>query len=133
MGMIFNEVGSMRWPMAFSALAIITLTLWSAGKLIGPAGSPDLRTKAWVDGVLFWGGFAAISGVLGSLVGIIVTLQKIEQAGAVTTTLVAGGWKVALLSTSLGLMILLVAGVTWFVLQLRWRFLAAGVAETYPV
>ncbi|MDH3732676.1 MAG: MotA/TolQ/ExbB proton channel family protein, partial [Gemmatimonadota bacterium] len=81
------------------------------------------RTKAWVDGILFWGGFAAISGMLGSLIGIIVAFQNIERAGEVTPTLVAGGVKVGLLSTSLGLVILGFAALAWFPLQLRWRFL----------
>ena len=64
---LFNELGFMRWPMSFSLMAIVLLTLWSVLQLNGPHASPDLRTKAWVDAVLFWGGFAAISGALGSL------------------------------------------------------------------
>lgn len=123
--MIWEDLGSMRWLMVFSSIAAVVLALWSVMKLSGPHAVPDLRTKAWVDGVLFWGGFAAISGVLGSLIAIIVTLQKIERAGEVTATVVAGGWKVGLLSTSLGLFILGFAALVWFALQLRWRFLLA--------
>lgn len=123
--MIFEELGAMRWPMSFSFIAVVALSLWSAQKLVKPRAVPDLRTKALLDGVLFWGGFAAISGFLGTLIAIIVTLQRIEAAGQITPTLVAGGWKVGLLSTSLGLFILGVAALVWFGLQLRWRFLHA--------
>ena len=46
-------------------------------------------------------------------------------AGEVRATLVAGGIKVALLSSALGTLILAVASLLWFGLQLRWRFLIA--------
>ena len=45
--------------------------------------------------------------------------------GVDPTRLVAGGWKIGLLNSSLGLMILAVAALAWFGLQLRWRFLLA--------
>lgn len=122
---IWSALGAMRLPMAFSLLAVLVLTLWSAGQLVKPGAEPDPRLKAWVDAVLFWGGFAAISGLLGSLVGIIVMFQRIEAAGEVVPTIVAGGTKVALLSSSIGLMILGVSALAWFPLQLRWRFLLA--------
>ena len=125
MATIWGELGFIRWPMSFSLAAAVLLALWSTMKLSGPHAVPDLRTKAWVDGILFWGGFAAISGVLGSLIAIIVTFQKIEMAGEVTATVVAGGWKVGLLSSSSGLFILGFAALVWFALQLRWRFLLA--------
>ncbi len=126
MGGLFAEIGFMRWPMSFSLVAAVLLTLWSARQLIGQRALPDLRTKAWVDAILFWGGFAAVSGVLGNLVGIITAFQRIEAAGEVTTPLVAFGYRVALTSSSLGLLILLFAALAWFPLQLRWRFLLAG-------
>jgi hypothetical protein len=122
---IFGELGAMRFLMAFSFLAVITLTVWSASQLAKPGAEADPRLKAWVDGVLFWGGFAAIAGMLGSLMGIIVMFQRIEQAGQVMPTIVAGGAKVGLLSSSVGLMILGVAALAWFPMQLRWRFLQA--------
>ena len=122
---LFGELGFMRWPMSFALVAAVILTLWSTSQLMGKQAMPNLRTKAWVDAILFWGGFAAVSGVLGSLVGIIVAFQRIEAAGEVTTPLVAFGVRVALTSSSLGLLILLVSALAWFPLQLRWRFLLA--------
>ncbi len=121
--MVWGDLGSMRFPMSFSLIVALVLTLWSIMELSGPNAVRDVRTKAWVDGILFWRGFAAISGVLGSLIAIIVTFQKIERAGAVEATIVAGGLKVGLLSTSLGLLILGITALAWFGLQLRWRLL----------
>ena len=129
MGMIWEAIGFIRWPLTLSFLAVVLLALWSAVRLFRPGASPDLRTKAWLDAILFWGGFALISGVLGTLIGIIIASQAIEAAGDVSTTLVWGGIKVAMLSSAFGTMILGFAALLWFVLQLRWRLLLAQVED----
>jgi biopolymer transport protein ExbB len=48
---------------------------------------------------------APLLGFLGTVVGMIVAFQAIEAAGEVEATLVAGGIKVALLTTAIGLVI----------------------------
>jgi hypothetical protein len=129
MSVVWESVGFIRWPLTLSFLAVVILALWSAAKLFRSGATPDLRSKAWVDAILFWGGFAVISGVLGTLVGIIIASQAIEATGDVSTTLVWGGIKVAMLSSALGMMILAFAALLWFALQLRWRLLFAESAE----
>lgn len=130
MGMIWEAMGLIRWPLFLSFIAVTGLALWSATRLFRHDASPDLRTKAWLDAILFWGGFALITGVLGTLVGIIIASQAIEAAGDVSTALVWGGIKVSLLSSAFGAVILGLAALLWFVLQLRWRLLSAEAAES---
>ena len=125
LGFIIGELGFMGWPMSFAVLVALVLTVWSATQLIGSQAIPDLRTKAWVDAIIFWGGFAAVCGALGSLVGIIIAFQRIEAAGEVTGPLVAFGLRVGLIRSSVGLLILLSSALAWFPLQLRWRLLLA--------
>ncbi len=48
---------------------------------------------------------APLLGFLGTVIGMIIAFQSIELAGEVEATLVAGGIKVALLTTAIGLMI----------------------------
>ncbi len=48
---------------------------------------------------------APLLGFLGTVIGMIIAFQSIEQAGEVEATLVAGGIKVALLTTAAGLTI----------------------------
>ena len=126
---IWNEVGFIRWPLTFSLFAVVGLGLMSAATLFGRNSTAGLVAKTWVDAILFWGGFAAISGVLGSIIGVIVAFQAIERVGEVEATLVAGGVKVALLSSGLGVMILGFAALLWFALQFRWRMLQANEFE----
>jgi len=120
---LWTSMGFMRWPLLFSLLIVVALGAWSAFKLFRPDADADLRTKAWLDAILFWGGFAVVCGVLGTLVGIVIAAQYIEAAGEVSTTLVWGGIKVALLTSVFGTLILGFASLLWFGLQLRWRLL----------
>ena len=129
MMMLWNELGFIRWPLTFSLMAVVGLALMSAATLFGRNAAASLVAKTWVDAILFWGGFSAISGMLGSIIGVIVGFQAIERAGEVEATLVAGGIKVALLSSGMGVLILGFAALLWFALQFRWRMLQADELE----
>jgi biopolymer transport protein ExbB/TolQ len=83
----------------------------------------------WIDAILFWGGFAVVAGALGTVVGVVLAAQSIEAAGEISTALVAGGMKVALLNAVFGLMILFFSSVIWFGMQFRWRMLVAEEAN----
>ena len=127
---IWLAMGFMRYPLTLSLVIVTVLALWSANRLFRPGASPDRLTKAWLDAILFWGGFAVICGVLGTLIGVVLAAQSIEAAGDVSTTLVWGGIKVAMLTSVFGMLILGFAALLWFVLQLRWRLLEPSPQES---
>lgn len=129
MGQLFHDMGFIRWPLLFSLIAIVAIASWSAWSVYRSGATADLRTKTWIDAILFWGGFSMIAGVLGTVVGVIVAAQSIEQAGEVETTLVWGGIKIAMLTSAFGTLLLAIAALVWFFLQLRWRLLEAKEAE----
>lgn len=124
-GSLWMQMGVIHWPLALSLAAVVVLTVWSCTTLFRPGAWADVRSRAWVDAILFWGGFAMITGVLGTVLGVILAAQAIEAAGAVMPALVWGGIKVAMLSSAAGFTILAFAALSWFGLQLRWRLLAA--------
>jgi hypothetical protein len=121
----WEAMGFIRYPTTFALLCVLLLTAYSGARLWRPNAGPDPLTKTWLDAILFWGGFAMISGVLGTLVGIVIAAQSIEAAGAVHPSLVWGGIRVAMLSSAYGTLILAVGALSWFALQLRWRVLEA--------
>lgn len=129
MGSNWEAIGFFRWPMSLCFLMAVLLGLWSALKLYRPGASPELRTRAWLDGVLVWGFLAFLNGILGGVVGIILSLQAVEAAGAFLGTAMAPGVKMTLLSILFGTMILGFAVLVWYVLQLRWRLLQAAEVE----
>lgn len=129
MGTLWDAIGFIRWPLTASLLAVVGLTMLSTYRLYRPGAWGDQRSKVWLDAILFWGGFATVSGVLGTVVGMVVAAQSIEAAGDVSTTLLWGGIKIALLSSVFGLLILATSALAWFGLQFRWRMLVAEEAN----
>lgn len=123
MNALWQAMGFIRYPLGLSVLIVVALTAYSAVRLFRAEATADPMTKTWLDAILFWGGFALVTGVLGTLVGIVVAAQSIEAAGAVSGTLVWGGVKVALYSSVFGILVLAGASLLWFGLQLRWRHL----------
>lgn len=129
---LFRNLGFIRLPLTLALILVVLLTIWSGAMLFRRDAEPDLRTKAWLDAILFWGGFAFIAGLLGTLLGVIVAAGSIEMAGEVEPTLVWGGLKIALTSSAAGATILSFAALFWFVLQMRWRLLAAATEPHDP-
>jgi hypothetical protein len=129
LGAIWNDIGFIRWPLMFSFLVVVGLALFSAVRLFRPGATPDLHSKAWLDAILFWGGFASISGLLATLIGFTIATQSVEAAGEVNVTLMWGGIKVSMLGSLFGVLILAFSSLLWFVLQLRWRLLVADEVE----
>ena len=132
MGSNWEAMGFLRWPMTFCFLVVVLLGLWCSLRLFRPGAVPELRTKAWLDGILAWGCLAFLGGILGAVIGIIFAFQAIEAAGAIRATAIAPGLKMTLLSLGFGTMILGFAVLLWYVLQLRWRLLQATLAEANP-
>ena len=113
-----QEAGYMAWPIL--ACAVIALTLAGRSWMrLGREEANLLQTAAGIDGVLFWGSFGAVIGLLGTLIGISIAAQSIEMAGSVSTPLVWGGLRVALHPLLMGLVLLSVSLLTWFVLRGR--------------
>lgn len=84
---------------------------------------PDAKVETGIDAVLFWGFYAVVVGVLGTLVGVAQAAGAIERAQAVSTQLIWGGIKVALSTTIFGLVTFSLALLVWFALRVRYRHL----------
>lgn len=58
--------------------------------------------------------FAMVFGVLGQLLGLYSAFEMIEQVGAISQGMLAGGLKVSSITTIYGLIIYLLAYLIWF-------------------
>jgi hypothetical protein len=74
-----------------------------------------------LDGLLFWGGFAVIIGVLGSAIGYHKVMTAVIARGVVNPRAVWIGSAEGMVSSITGLLVLAGAGTVWYVL--RWRYL----------
>ena len=126
---LWESGGFIMNPLAMTCVVIFALTSYSTVRVFRPSAWADLKSKVFIDSILYGGGFAAVIGVLGTLIGLVISAQSIELAGGVSTTLAWGGIKVALLTSAFGVLILAGSSLIWFALQLRWRLLEASAAS----
>ena len=116
----FSDGGFMMYPISFCAIMVLILTVRTAWRMNADEPGRGALARGAIDGVLFWGGYAVVLGVLGTVVGISIAAEAVEVVGRVETTLVWGGIKVSLITTIYGLLVLLGAGLLWFGLR-HWH------------
>lgn len=110
-----REGGYMMW-LVVAAFAFVVVTTINAvrGLRSGPGGAGGNA-----DAVLFWGVFALLVGVLGTVVGVSQAARVIEGAQSISSRVIWGGIRVALTTTIAGCVTFGVALCAWAVL--RWR------------
>lgn len=117
----FIEGGPLMYPLVLIALALFGIVLRTAWHLYVRGGSDAAVIHYCLDGLLFWGGFAAIIGVLGSAIGYHKALSAMIARGVVNPRAVWIGTAEGLVTSIAGLFVLAIAGSLWF--ALRWQFL----------
>lgn len=120
LGQIFSNGGVMMWPITLCGIAVLALAGRAMWRMRSASTEPNGSVRAGIDGVLFWGVYASVLGVLGTVVGITIAAQAVEAVGEVPVRLVSGGIKVALTTTIYGFLILLLAAPIWFGLR-QWQ------------
>lgn len=119
----FYTGGFFMWPVLLSGLIAVGLAVDAVRTIIGTERGERGRWRAHsrTDGVLFWGGFAALVGMLGTLGGIAQMARVLQGAGETPASLVWGGVGVTLTTTIFGLAVLLLALAMWFGLTTALR------------
>ena len=124
--MSFSDMGFMAWPITLCLVMVAALAARAAMRIGAGDSEQKVLARGTIDGGLFWGAYAAVLGVLGTVVGFMVAAQSVEIAGRVEGPLVWGGIKVALSTTVYGLMVFLVAALSWFGLRAWHRRAVLG-------
>ncbi len=121
LGSFFGNMGYIVYPITFCALMVAILAVRAFMRLRDQADAQPTLVRTTIDGTLFWGAYAAVLGVFGTVLGIVVAAQAVEAVSAVEPRLVFGGIKIALTSTMYGVFVFLVAALVWFALRGRHR------------
>jgi len=123
----FAQGGIVMYPLVAVALGVVWLAARSAW-LIQRGESASAELDGSLHGLLFWGLFAALLGLLGTSIGVIQMAQAATLARSVEAYLIWGGLGVALVTLIFGLLILLLAGLLWFTLR-AWSVRASRGAS----
>jgi hypothetical protein len=118
---VFMEGGLLMWPLVLIVLMVFGIVIRACWHLFARGGSDTLAIESCLDGLLFWGGFSVIIGVLGSAVGYNKALTVLAQRGLANPRALWAGGAEGMVSSIFGLLILAGAGVCWYVL--RWQYL----------
>jgi uncharacterized membrane protein YjfL (UPF0719 family) len=112
------EAGPFIWPIILLCLVIIFLALWNCLLLLVQPHISAAHRRQSINAILFWGGVAAVLGVLGQWMGIHRMTVAVAEKGIVNPQMVAYGISESLLTPVAGMAVLVVAAITWFFLRL---------------
>ncbi len=118
---IFMEGGVMMWLLVLIALVLVGIVLRTLWHLFVRGGNDAAVIQNCLDGLLFWGGFAVIIGVLGSAIGYHKVMTVVIARGVVNPPAVLIGSAEGMVSSIAGLLVLAGAGALWYLL--RWKYL----------
>jgi biopolymer transport protein ExbB/TolQ len=109
----------MGGPLFMGILTLILICMISVSIINGlhvlRGGMEDLETAVRKIGYIKSVGlFALVMGILGQLIGLYSAFQAIENAGDISPALVAGGFRVSIITTLYGLIIYAFSLLIWF-------------------
>lgn len=118
---VFMEGGFLMYPLVLVVLVIFGIVIRILWQLFVRSGNDTAEIQNGLDGLLFWGGFAVIVGVLGSAVGSHKSMTILAAKGLANPKYLWAGAAEVMISSIAGLVVLATSGTLWYVL--RWRFL----------
>ena len=124
----FREGGYIMYPLLLVTIVVVVLAVRGWLRLRGGKAS-QATLGTGIDAILFWGGYAAVLGVLGTLVGISQAAGAISRATEVDPSIVWMGIRIALSTTIYGLLVFAVALLLWFGLRHSHRRRLADAAS----
>ena len=98
-------------------ICMVAWTIYHALPLFSGKKINHSKTRSKLKHIKTIGSFAAVTGILGQLIGLYSAFEAIEAAGEVAPGLLAGGLKVSSICTIYGILIFLISLFIWFILD----------------
>ena len=117
---IFMAGGVMMWLLVLIALVLFGIVLRALWHLFVRGGNDSAVIQNCLDGLLFWGGFAVIIGVLGSAIGYHKVMTVVIAHGVVNPRALWLGSAEGMVSSIAGLLVLGGAGACWYLLRVQY-------------
>lgn len=113
--------GILMLPLVLISLVLFCIVLRALWHLHFKGGHDAVAIQSCLDGLLFWGGFAVVVGLLGSAIGYHKVMTVIVARGILNPRALWIGTAEGMVSTIAGLLMLAAAGTAWYLL--RWQHL----------
>ena len=118
---LMSDLGPFAIPLALIFMVVLVNTVRRAMELSKESAPGEVTYEQRLGGILFWGAMAALVGLLGQYSGIYMSLQGAARMEPFRSGLVAQGVAESMMSTVVGLGILIVAALSWFTLRSQRR------------
>ena len=118
---LIASCGVMLWPMLVLAVVVLVLIVANTVRLIRGRADPGVRSS--INAILFWGVVTSVLGFTGQWMGLFKAVKVIFDVAprlGINPRAVGIGFAESLRTSILGVTVLLVAGVSWFLLS-AWR------------
>ena len=119
---LIASCGVMLWPMVVLAIVVLVLIVVNTVRLA--RGQVDPHVRSSVNAILFWGAVTTVLGFIGQWMGLYKGVQVIFEVAprlGINPRAVGIGFAESLRTAIFGVAVLLVAGVSWFLLRAWWR------------
>jgi len=128
MVVFFKQCGVFGWPLLLIAISNIVLFFVSVVRLSQARPEDAPRIVYGINAILFWGALGGVLGFLGQHSGLYHALTAISRARAISPNIIAMGLAESLTTTILGMTILVLSAIAWFVLRGWYRRKGLGPA-----
>ena len=118
---IFMQGGATMFLLVLITLVLFGIVLRILWHLFVRGGIDGAVIQNCLDGLLFWGAFAVVTGVLGSAIGYHKAMNALVTRGLANPRAIWIGSAEGLVSSIAGMLVLGGAGLCWYLL--RWHYL----------
>jgi biopolymer transport protein ExbB/TolQ len=116
-----KEGGPFMIPLIFIMIGLVYLTTKKVIDLFIKKKDITSQDESGINAILFWGFISSLLGILGQLTGLYLALNEIAMASEISPQIILLGLKISFNTTILGLWILLISSIVWFVLKGRYK------------
>jgi len=124
--------GPFGWLILILALVNTMLVIRKAIQLGAGKPLPSSMFENGLNAILFWGVICAVLGFLGQYTGIYNAMGAISKATELSPAVIARGFGQSFTTTLMGLNVLVLSAVAWFVLQSLYQRMKRDQERGHP-
>lgn len=114
---LFSQFG--WWIQALLTAIMFILALYSIYQLYIKK-KPAIK-KINIDVILIIGAAVAVLGITLQIIGFVMALEVILEAGDISPQMVMGGFKISFYTTIYGFITFLVSCLLWYIAKIKWE------------
>lgn len=117
----FLQGGTGMWFFLLIVIAQLYMAVRSFSEVSDGDKEVSVVTENRINGVLFWGSIAFVLGYFWHFLGLYYAAEAMTRASDISPAIVAGGYRMSLITVLTGQLIFVVSAVVWFLLRSKYK------------